>query len=78
MKLIDRVNDSIAYIKSKTDFNPSIAVILGSGLGEYADNLEEKVTIPYDEIPHFPTLSVEGHKGQLVFGKIHGKIWSIY
>ena len=38
MKLIDRVNDSIAYIKSKTDFNPSIAVILGSGLGEYADN----------------------------------------
>ena len=73
MKLIDRVNDSIAYIRSKTASNPSIAVILGSGLGEYADNLEEKVAIPYEDIPHFPTLSVEGHKGQLVFGKIHGK-----
>ena len=73
MKLIDRVNESIAYIKSKTKLNPKVAIILGSGLGEYADALEEKTIVTYDEIPHFPTLSVEGHKGQLVFGKIHGK-----
>lgn len=73
MKLIDRVNESIAYIRTKTNSNPKLALILGSGLGDYADALEDKVIIPYGDIPHFPTLSVEGHKGQLVFGKIHGK-----
>ena len=73
MKLIDRVNESIAYIRTKTNADPKVALILGSGLGDYADELEDKVVIPYGDIPHFPTLSVEGHKGQLVFGKIHGK-----
>ena len=50
-----------------------VALILGSGLGSLADTFEEPVAIPYAEIPHFPLSTVEGHKGQLVFGQFGGK-----
>lgn len=73
MKLIDRVNESIAYIREKVDYTPQIGLVLGSGLGDYADTLKNKIVIPYSEIPHFYSASVAGHKGNLVFGEINGK-----
>ncbi len=62
--------ESANYIKEKIGKIPEIAVILGSGLGEFADRLTDSVTIPYRDIPHFPTSTVSYQKGVLVFGKL--------
>jgi purine-nucleoside phosphorylase len=61
-----------SYIKGKINEQPKIGLILGSGLGILVDEIENQVKIPYNEIPEFPTSTVEGHEGQLVFGTIHG------
>ena len=67
------MQETIKYIKSKIkDFSPKIGIILGSGLGDFADNFEN-IIIPYYEIPGFEKSMVEGHKGQLVFSVIEGK-----
>ena len=62
--------ESAAYISGKIGATPDIAVILGSGLGEFADRLADSIVIPYREIPHFPTSTVSYQKGELVFGKL--------
>ena len=49
---------------------PRVAVILGSGLSDFADHLNQQVVIPYDEIPHYPQPTVPGHVGKLVYGKV--------
>jgi len=61
------------YILNKIGFVPEIALILGSGLGEMAEEAEGKKTIDYSEIPNFPISTVHGHKGRLVFGIMKGK-----
>lgn len=64
---------AVNYIKSKIgDFVPEVAIILGSGLGELADEYCD-MAIPYSEIPGFETSTVSGHKGRLVFTEIFGK-----
>lgn len=55
-------------VQKKSDFKPKIALILGSGLGEFCSTMDVKETLPYGEIPDFPTSTVPGHKGQFVFG----------
>lgn len=57
-------------IKEKTDFQPEVGLILGSGLGDYADGIEVVQTIPYEEIEGFPVSTVKGHKGRFVFGYV--------
>ncbi len=52
---------------------PQIAIILGSGLGNFADNIENPITIPYEEIEGFPRSTVQGHEGSLIYGTIAGK-----
>ncbi len=64
--------ESTGYIRNSTELEPRIAVILGSGLGDFADSLSEKIKIPAAKIPHYPQSTVAGHKGFLVFGKLHG------
>ncbi|MDN5331794.1 MAG: purine-nucleoside phosphorylase [Tepidanaerobacteraceae bacterium] len=64
---------SAEYIKSRVMMQPEIGVILGSGLGDFAEGLEERLVIPYAEIPGFPVSTVKGHKGNLVFGQINGR-----
>ena len=59
-------------IKSKYGKEIKIALVLGSGLGAFAETLENAVTIPYEEIPHFARSTVEGHAGQLVLGEVAG------
>lgn len=64
---------TISFIKEKIkDFKPEIGIILGSGLGDFADEFNS-VTVPYNEIPGFESSNVQGHKGQLVFAEINGK-----
>ena len=59
------------YIKEHVEYLPKIAIILGSGLGTLADEIEEKTIIPYKDIPNFPVSTVPGHKGELIFGKLN-------
>lgn len=62
--------EAAEFISSRYPRGPKIAVVLGSGLGAFADELENSVRIPYEEIPHFVRSTVEGHAGQLVLGEI--------
>ncbi|WP_428864879.1 purine-nucleoside phosphorylase [Clostridium sediminicola] len=69
--MYDKVMESVKYIESKVDFKSKVAVILGSGLGDLVDVIEDKKYIDYKDIPNFPQSTVEGHEGRLVFGKIN-------
>jgi purine-nucleoside phosphorylase len=73
MQLYDRIRESVHFIESRCGLKPEVGVVLGSGLGEFADTLEDKTVIPYEEIPHFKRVSVVGHAGRLVIGKVGGK-----
>lgn len=67
------MSKSIDYIKGKIKNQPEIGIVLGSGLGDFADSIEDKIEIPYTEIPGFPVSTVKGHDGKLIFGKINSK-----
>lgn len=71
--LYDKIEDAKSYIQRKTSHSPKIGLILGSGLGDLADDIQEADVISYHEIPHFPESTVEGHAGQLVIGHLSGK-----
>nr|WP_322624126.1 purine-nucleoside phosphorylase [uncultured Flavobacterium sp.] len=68
----NEVQQTVDYIKQRTGFTPRFGVILGSGLGGFADDIEIEHSIPYNELPNFPVSTVEGHAGRLIFGKIGG------
>ena len=59
--------ETIEFLKRKIPGTPDVGLILGSGLGEYAESFSNPVVIPYEEIPHFPKSTVVGHKGRLIF-----------
>ena len=68
----NKLISSLKYVRKKTDFKPIIALILGSGLGDFADNIDVIKTIDYSEIKGFPVSTVKGHKGRFIFGYIYG------
>ena len=68
--LYERAEHATRVIRSRTSVEPRIALVLGSGLGGFADDFEEAVAIPYEEIPGFVRSTAQGHAGQLVIGKI--------
>lgn len=68
-----RLAEARHYLSERVSALPELGIILGSGLGAFADLVEEPVIIPYSEIPHFPVSTVEGHAGRLVFGKVLGR-----
>ncbi|SHJ27894.1 purine-nucleoside phosphorylase [Clostridium cavendishii DSM 21758] len=73
INMYEKVMESTKYIQDKvTKFKPEVAVILGSGLGNLVDVLEDKEYIYYKDIPNFPESTVKGHEGRLVFGSING------
>lgn len=65
--------EATGFIKERLPFEPEVALILGSGLGDLADEIENPVKIKYDDIPHFPVSTVEGHAGQFVIGMFEGR-----
>lgn len=73
MNLSVRIQNAYDYIRSRTSAAPSMGLILGSGLGDFADTLENRQVIPFSDIPDFPTATVQGHTGAFVFGEKHGK-----
>jgi len=69
----EKVQEAVKFLKEKVDIEPEIGIILGTGLGKLGERIEERVVIPYKEIPHFPIPTVETHAGNLIFGKIGNK-----
>lgn len=69
----NKVQESVNFIQSKLSQLPKIGVILGSGLGQLVDQLDNPIFIPYQSIPHFPVSQIEGHQGNLVIGQHSGK-----
>lgn len=68
----DRVRETADWLDTQIDTVPDIAMVLGSGLGAMAEEIDGQA-IPYTEIPHFPVSAVEGHAGELVFGELEGR-----
>ena len=73
MNLSTRIRNAVEYIRGRTAAEPSMGLILGSGLGDFADTLEDRLVIPFTDIPDFPAATVPGHVGAFVFGTKHGK-----
>jgi purine-nucleoside phosphorylase len=73
MDTFQKLEEATAFLKPFPKNNPTIAVVLGSGLGNFTKELEVEKEIDYEEIPHFPVSTVEGHHGRLIFGSIGGK-----
>jgi purine-nucleoside phosphorylase len=70
--LYTRARAAADYLASKTALQPKLGIILGSGLGDFANSVENAVAVPYAEIPHFPQSTVEGHSGRMILGTIGG------
>lgn len=68
-----RLAETTRFLQERVSKQPRIALILGSGLGELAHDVEDAVVIPYAEIPHFPVSTAPGHAGNLVFGRLGGQ-----
>lgn len=74
MSLFDKIQEAASSVRTKTNnVSPSVGIILGSGLGGLIDMVEKTAEIDYQDIPHFPASTVEGHAGKLVFGTLAGK-----
>ena len=72
-ELLNKINETVAYIRSQYQQETTVGVVLGSGLGQFTDELVVEKEISYNDIPHFPVSTVEGHKGKLVFGTLGDK-----
>ena len=68
----EQIIEAADFIRTKIPIQPEQGIILGTGLGNLSDEVTDKVIIPYGEIPHFPTSTVQSHKGQLVVGYLDG------
>jgi purine-nucleoside phosphorylase len=70
--LFEKANAAAEFVAARSSLRPLIAIVLGSGLGAFGEQLEEPIAIPFAEIPHFPRSTVPGHSGKLVIGKVAG------
>jgi len=71
--MLKKIDEAVEFIKSKYKTTPAVGIVLGSGLGSFTSEIQIELEIAYSEIPHFPTSTVEGHSGQLIFGELSGK-----
>jgi purine-nucleoside phosphorylase len=71
--MLEKIKESAAFIQSKTSVQPSIGIILGTGLGGLVKEINVIDTISYEDIPNFPVSTVESHSGKLIFGELGGK-----
>ena len=72
-KTLKPFNEAVEYIIRKTGAQPEAGIVLGSGLSSFTSEVEIEHEIAYEDIPHFPVSTVEGHKGKLIFGRLSGK-----
>ena len=72
-QLRNKIEQTVDFLKTKTDAQPGIGIILGTGLGALVEDIDIEIAIPYGEIPNFAISTVEFHEGKLIFGKLCGK-----
>lgn len=70
--IFEKASAAAAHLAAATDLRPTLGIILGSGLGDFADSVENPTIVPYADIPHFPQSTVEGHSGRMVLGTVGG------
>lgn len=70
--MYEKMTESVAYIRSRMHLTPHVGIVLGTGLGNLATQITDRVEIPYTEIPNFPVSTVEGHAGKLIIGLLGG------
>lgn len=70
---IQKINEAVGFIKKIYNQTPVVGVVLGSGLGSFTSEVKIEKEVPYDQIPHFPVSTVDGHSGKLIFGELGGK-----
>ena len=68
--MLEKIQETAAFIKAKMHTQPETAIILGTGLGSLVQEITDAYEINYSDIPNFPVSTVEGHKGKLIFGKL--------
>jgi purine-nucleoside phosphorylase len=73
LQLRDQIQEAVDAIKSKSDLSPTVGIVLGTGLGSLADKIDVSARIFYEDIPHFPTSTVDAHAGELILGHLSGK-----
>lgn len=71
--MVKEITEAVEFIQSKYSTKPAVGIVLGSGLGSFADEINVEFEIAYSDIPHFPVSTVEGHSGKLIFGNLSGK-----
>lgn len=71
--ILDQINESLRFIKTKIHTQPVTGIILGTGLGGLTKHIHNSISIAYGDIPNFPVSTVEGHSGHLIFGQLGGK-----
>lgn len=71
--MLNQIHETAEYLKKRTGASPQVGIILGTGLGGLVNEIAIDFTVPYEEIPHFPVSTVEGHSGKLIFGSLGGK-----
>jgi purine-nucleoside phosphorylase len=72
-KAMKQLNEAVKFLKKKYRYTPAVGIVLGSGLGNFIEEIEIEKEIDYSDIPNFPVSTVEGHKGKLIFGNLSGK-----
>lgn len=68
-----RIDEATRFLRSRSPEVPEVAVVLGTGLGPLADRIEDRVRVPFEEIPHFVAPTVHGHAGEMLFGRLAGR-----
>ena len=71
--MMNKINETVTFIKGITNFKPSFGIVLGTGLGKLADEIDVVISISYADIPNFSKSTVESHAGKLIFGLLEGK-----
>lgn len=71
--MLEKIKQTADFLRERAGEMPKLAIILGTGLGNLVEHIEEKLYIPYSEIPNFPVSTVQGHSGNLIFGKMGGR-----
>ncbi len=71
--MLEKIQETVNYIKQRIDFEPAVGIVLGTGLGGLTKEIETRESLPYTEIPNFPVSTVKGHEGRLIFGMLGGR-----